>query len=386
MTTPELFEPASNITARLYSSESPETVASCGIIQALTDAGISTLPPDAEATDHACLFCLQRLTPETYKKIWKTSRKVRVLLVLLPGTKSSSIDHWKLLQAGASDIFHWEHSGQPAREIAARLTRWREVDGLMQSTAVRENLVGKSPVWISTLRRIVEIAHFTMTSLLLLGESGTGKELTARLIHDLDARREKGRFVILDCTTIVPELSGSEFFGHERGAFTGASHTRDGAFAMADQGTLFLDEVGELPLPLQAQLLRVVQEGSFKRIGGNTWRNTGFRLVCATNRNLEEDVKKGRFRHDLYHRIANWTFTLPPLRDRPEDILTLARHFMRRVFLNHPLPELDRTVRSYLAGRDYPGNIRELKQLAQRIMHRHVGSGRITAGDIPEEE
>ncbi|MCI5132901.1 MAG: sigma-54-dependent Fis family transcriptional regulator, partial [Candidatus Electrothrix sp. EH2] len=216
--------------------------------------------------------------------------------------------------------------------------------------------------------------------------SGTGKELTARLVHDLDRRSEKGRFVIVDCTTIVPELSGSEFFGHERGAFTGASHTRDGAFALADQGTLFLDEIGELPLHLQAQLLRVVQEGSFKRIGGNTWRKTAFRLVCATNRNLEKEVKEGRFRHDLYHRIANWTFTLPPLRDRAEDIIALACHFMRPLCPTRSLPALDSIVRSYLTERKYPGNIRELRQLARRIMHRHVGPGPITAGDIPVEE
>src|SRR5690606_31880967 len=135
--------------------------------------------------------------------------------------------------------------------------------------------------------------------------------------------------VILDCSTIVPELAGSEFFGHERGAFTGALITREGAFALADGGTLFLDEIGELPLHLQVQLLRVIQEGTYKKVGSNTWKSTRFRLICATNRDLSEEVKKGRFRADLFYRIASWTFHLPPLRERKEDILPLALHFLK---------------------------------------------------------
>src|SRR6185295_226461 len=150
-----------------------------------------------------------------------------------------------------------------------------------------------------------------------------GKELLARVIHALDPRPDKGELVVLDCTTIVPELSGSEFFGHERGAYTGAVGPRDGAFALAHGGTLFLDEIGELPLALQAQLLRVVQEGTYKRVGGNAWHKASFRLVCATNRDLKEEVARGRFRGDLYHRLATNASRLPPLRDRVEDILVL---------------------------------------------------------------
>jgi transcriptional regulator with GAF, ATPase, and Fis domain len=136
---------------------------------------------------------------------------------------------------------------------------------------------------------------------LITGESGTGKELIARLIHALDSRVDKGDFVILDCTTVVPTLSGSEFFGHEKGAFTGAIAQRDGAFAMADGGTLFLDEIGELPLVLQAELLRVIEEGMYKRVGSNTWRKTSFRLLCATNRDLLQEESRGNFRKDLYY-------------------------------------------------------------------------------------
>ena len=179
------------------------------------------------------------------------------------------------------------------------------------------------------MRQVVEVACFTDASILITGESGTGKELVARLVHTLDPRANKKDLVVLDCTTVVPELSGSEFFGHERGAFTGAVGAREGAFALADGGTLFLDEVGELPLPLQGQLLRVVQERMYKRVGGNDWHQTEFRLVCATNRDLACEVGADAFRSDFYYRIASWSCRLPPLRERRDDILPLARHFIR---------------------------------------------------------
>ena len=183
------------------------------------------------------------------------------------------------------------------------------------------------------MHQIVEVAHFCDSTVLITGESGTGKEQVCRLVHALDRRPDKRDLVVVDCTTIARELSGSEFFGHERGAFTGAVAARDGAFALADGGTLFLDEVGELPAPLQAELLRVIQEHTFKRVGSNTWQTTRFRLVCATNRDLLDEVARGRFRQDLYYRIAGWSRRLPPLRERPEDILPLAEHFIAATLL-----------------------------------------------------
>jgi transcriptional regulator with GAF, ATPase, and Fis domain len=192
--------------------------------------------------------------------------------------------------------------------------------------------------------------------------------------------------VLLDCTTVVPELSGSEFFGHQRGAFTGAVAAREGAFAMADEGTLFLDEVGELPTGLQAELLRVVQEHTYKRVGSNTWQETNFRLVCATHRDLLQEESQGRFRRDLYYRIATWTCKLPPLRERPDDILLLAHHFLRQSGSNEDGGGFEPEVCEYLLKREYPGNARDLKQVVSRMACRHVGSGPITAGDIPPEE
>jgi transcriptional regulator with GAF, ATPase, and Fis domain len=187
---------------------------------------------------------------------------------------------------------------------------------------------------------------------------------------------------VLDCAAIVPTLSGSEFFGHERGAFTGAVGARDGAFALADRGTLFLDEIGDLPLPLQAQLLRVIQERTYKRVGGNDWLRTDFRLVCATHRDLAAAVRSGEFRHDLYHRIATWTFRLPSLAERRDDIPALVRHFLDQA---DPQLETDAAVERYLVERAYPGNIRELRHTVQRLVDR-CPDRRITIGQIPDDE
>jgi transcriptional regulator with GAF, ATPase, and Fis domain len=292
---------------------------------------------------------------------------------------------WELLRLGASDVLPWD-GPQTAAAMAARLERWALIDELADSPLVRDHLVGQSQTWRRTLREVIEVGRFTSSSMLLTGESGTGKELVARLVHDLDQRPDKGRFVVVDCTTVVPTLSGSEFFGHERGAFTGAVSAREGAFALADGGTLFLDEVGELPQPLQAELLRVVQEGTYKRVGSNVWQTTRFRLICATNRDLAEEQACGAFRRDFYHRIAAAVVELPPLRERPEDILALFSHFLGQLMNCDAPPELDPVVCDVLWRRPYPGNVRELRQLALRINNHHVGPGPITAGDLPERE
>lgn len=307
-----------------------------------------------------------------------------LLCIAQPGLNLSSSFVWQLLQAGATDVLATGPAAIPD-QISARLQRWQAVEDLMKSPTVRDNLAGSSRVWHRLLRQIVEVACFTISPVLILGETGTGKERMARLIHGLDQQRNQRDLITVDCTTIVPELSGSELFGHERGAFTGATSSRDGAFALAHQGTLFLDEIGELPLSLQAQLLRAVQEKTYKRVGGNNWNHTDFRLVCATNRDLLSDVSKGLFRSDLYFRLASWVFRLPPLRDRKADILPLARHFLKR-FEQAEERDFDPAVADYLESREYPGNVRELRQLVLRMAQRHVGPGPITAGELPSEE
>jgi transcriptional regulator with GAF, ATPase, and Fis domain len=310
----------------------------------------------------------------------------RVIVVAAPGIALRPGTGWGLLHDGAADVLAWDDIPDPGKSIRERFERWSAVDGIVDSFLAQGTLGGTSAIWRSTLCEIVEVASFTNASVLIFGETGTGKEHIARLIHDLDRRPKKRELVLVDCTTIVPELSGSEFFGHERGAFTGATAARDGAFALADGGTLFLDEVGELPLPLQAQLLRAIQEHTYKRVGGNVWHKTQFRLVCATNRDLRREIQSGRFRSDLYYRIATWECRLPSLRERPEDILPLVQKFVSDFHPARATWDIEPSVLHYLRTRCYPGNIRELKQLMARIYCRHVGPGPITAGDIPHND
>lgn len=292
---------------------------------------------------------------------------------------------WAVLEAGAGDLL-LANAGHDAvaRQAAARLQRWHELDTRMASAEVRDFLVGDSAAWRTLVRSVVEVAAFTDSPVLVTGETGTGKDLIAQAISRLD--QGNGALTVLDCTTLSPELAGSELFGHERGAFTGAFSSRDGAFAAANGGVLFLDEVGELPLPLQAQLLRVIQERQYKRVGSNQWFPTSFRLVCATNRDLEAEVQRGAFRADLYYRIAAWRCRTPPLRERQGDILPLVRHFLAQLGAPEHERELDPAVRQYLVARSYPGNVRDLRQTVARIWHRHSGPGPITIGDVPPEE
>jgi transcriptional regulator with GAF, ATPase, and Fis domain len=316
----------------------------------------------------------------------RVSRRATVMVLVL-GDAGITVDQtWQLMSAGAADVIVWRRVPTSADDIVARLARLDRVAALMESEAVQRRMVGESACWRTTVREIVEAAAFGEAPVLIEGESGTGKELLAQLVHDLDGRPDKGDFVILDCAALTPELSGSEFFGHERGAFTGAVQPRDGAFALANGGTLFLDEVGELPPALQAQLLRVVQEHQYKRVGSNMWQRTEFRLVCATNRDLQACVADGRFRGDLYHRLAGWICRVPPLRDRLEDIMPLTRHFVSQLTPAGEAVFLDHSVQQFLTGREYPGNVRDLRQLVTRIWYRHAGPGPITPGDIPRRD
>jgi transcriptional regulator with GAF, ATPase, and Fis domain len=292
---------------------------------------------------------------------------------------------WNLMRTGAADLLVLEECEKPVQAIMARLARTAEIEEIVNAPVVRDNLIGESRCWRQLLRQAIEVARFSSASLLLTGESGTGKELIARLLHTLDTRPTKKELVILDCTTVSPELAGSEFFGHERGSFTNAIAARNGLFALAHEGTLFLDEVGELPVALQAELLRAIQERSYKRVGGNTWQQTDFRLVCATNRDLKAEEARGNFRSDFYHRIACARCHLPPLRERRADILPLARHFLQQV-INDDQLDFDPVVKDFLLARDYPGNVRELRQLVQRMAVRHVGPGPVTLGAIPSED
>jgi transcriptional regulator with GAF, ATPase, and Fis domain len=372
-------------------------ICSCGEIagekpqllkQALISQGVKSDFLQSGLDASSCVYLFSEITLDLQRRLQVASRGglERVIAIAESERPDRANEYWDLLRAGASDILVWSNPDLIACEIKARFERWRSIEQLMEEPVVRELVVAKSPIWRTVLRDVAEIARFSDATVLLLGESGTGKEVVARLIHLLDPRPDKRDLVILDCSSIVQELSGSEFFGHERGSFTGASSERQGAFALANGGTLFLDEIGELPLALQAQLLRVIQERTYKRVGGNTWHRTAFRLVCATNRDLLELTRCGGFRSDLYYRIAGCVCHLPPLRDRLEDIVPLAEHFLRNATPAGDPPKLDVAVRNYLLQRDYPGNVRDLKQVLMRIMSRHTGEQTVTIGCIPSDE
>ena len=265
-------------------------------------------------------------------------------------------------------------------EIALRLSRLAELETVVDSAWLRKRAVGDSQAWRATLRAIAEVGRLGRGACLIMGESGSGKELLARLVHDLDPVRRRGPFIVVDCTTLSPELSGSELFGHARGAFTHAVAARDGAVALADGGTLFLDEIGELELPLQARLLRVIQEHTYKRVGEDNWRQSDFRLTSATNRDLEGDVLAGRFRSDLYFRITQWKVRAPSLAERREDIPLLVRHFLGQS--RDEVPDVMPEVMQQLMARDYPGNVRELRNVVLRMAERQRGFHVLSTGSL----
>ena len=218
-------------------------------------------------------------------------------------------------------------------------------------------------------RTIELVAAQSSVSVLLVGESGTGKEVVAREIH----RRSpvaNGPFVAIDCGALPEQLMESQLFGHKRGAFTGADRDRDGLFQLANGGTLFLDELGNLPLPLQAKLLRALQERKVTPVGGDQAVAFRTRLVCATNASLEDEVKAGRFRMDLYHRVAEFLVALPPLRSRPEDIRGFARAFLQEANreLGRRVEGFSPAAESWLAAQPWPGNLRELRNAVRRAV------------------
>ncbi len=227
-------------------------------------------------------------------------------------------------------------------------------------------IIGDSPALRMVLAQIDAVAK-TNATVLVTGESGVGKELVARAIHTASPRAD-APLVKVNCGSIPKDLFESEFFGHQKGAFTGAVRDRMGRFRLAHRGTLFLDEVGEIPLELQSKLLRVLQEQEFEPVGDDRTQKVDVRIVAATNRDLSEEVARGRFREDLFYRLGVFPIAVPPLRERPEDILPLALHFLDHAARDLKLPrsELPRTVARRLEQYAWPGNIRELQHVMER--------------------
>ena len=229
--------------------------------------------------------------------------------------------------------------------------------------------VGQSQTIGKILEDIRRLQTTGKTSVLITGESGTGKELIARAIH-FGGRREKGPFIPVNCSAIPADLAESSFFGHLRGAFTGATTDRKGYFELADDGTLFLDEIGEMPLGLQVKLLRVLEDGSFVPLGGSSEKRVDVRILAATNADLQAKIAEGGFREDLYFRLAAFTVPVPPLRERPADIPLLVNHFLK-LFATEmaiEIPVLSDEGLSTLMAYDFPGNVRELKNIIERAL------------------
>jgi DNA-binding NtrC family response regulator len=322
-----------------------------------------------------------------------------VIILTAHGTGANAI---QAIQSGAYDFITKPLDIDLALATVARAIRHmelqREVEVLRQQRfkdssledltnsdeRLKPQLIGKSPAWIEVFKNIGRVAA-TDVGVLLLGESGTGKEVVARAIHQ-NSPRSRRPFIILNCAALPPELLESELFGHERGAFTGAVAQKRGKFEAADGGTVFLDEIGELPLPLQPKLLRVLQEHAFERVGGTASIRTDVRVVAATNRPLEEDVEQKTFRADLFYRLNAFTVRLPALRERQSDILSLAEYFLARYVQRNQLASTGLTTDAISALENYsfPGNVRELEHLIERAAVK--AGGRAITADLIQEE
>ena len=318
------------------------------------------------------------------RRLQETAPEVPVIVLTGHGSVGSAVE---CLQAGASD-FILKPADPGALEVA--LTRALQSRALrrevryLRTASAEDAPLGRSAAWLRTVR-MVEAAASADSPVLLRGESGTGKELLARLLHERGPRAG-GPYVRVNCAAVPVEMWESEFFGHRKGSFTGASADREGRFQLADGGTLFLDEVGAMPVPAQAKLLRAIQDGEFDRVGDERPTSVDVRIVAATNSDLEADIQGGRFRQDLYYRLAVLQVPVPPLRERPEDIPLLAAHFAAEVAArrSQPAPEVTPEVALRLQSYDWPGNVRELRSAIERALILHPGEGLESLDVAPE--
>jgi len=246
---------------------------------------------------------------------------------------------------------------------------------LSPDTSPLNNLIGRSAAMQQTHRLILRMAK-SRFPVLILGETGTGKEVVARAIHQLDGR---GPFIVVDCSSLVGPLIESELFGYAKGAFTGAHNQKLGLLDAANGGTAFFDEIGELPIEMQQKLLRVLQEKEFRAIGGLNTRSSNFRVIAATNRDLQIEVEEKRFRQDLYYRLAVMRLRLTPLRERREDIPLLITHFLERYGNDHKCPD---EVMAQLLEYEWPGNVRELEHTVQQMVAMNSGPW-FSPADLP---
>ena len=322
---------------------------------------------------------------ELLKRVTASNPDVPVIMITAHGTVDTAVE---ALKHGAFDYITKPFEQSELRNVVSKATRTRELSqhdvGTEPTEPGRYRLIGQS-ARMTEVYQVIEKVADTPSTVLITGESGTGKELIARALHENSSRNGKP-FIRVNCAAIPRDLIESELFGYEKGAFTGAVTSKPGRFELAHDGTLFLDEIGEIPVNMQVKLLRAIQEQEFERVGGIKTIEVDVRLVAATNRDLQEEIRQGRFREDLYYRLNVVQVRLPPLRERTSDIPLLVEHFLR-----HFRAKLKKDVRGVADGamerllsHPWPGNIRELENVIERCLLFCDGE-RIDVGDLPPE-
>jgi DNA-binding NtrC family response regulator len=307
---------------------------------------------------------------ELLRKIKEASPSTPVVVVTAYGAIESAVEAMK---AGAADYLTKPVEEEELKLAIEKALQWRAIVSenlrLRAETKIQydfASIIAESDLMKETLDLAAQVSNSEAT-VLVYGESGTGKELIARAIH-LNSPRSRGPFEPINCAAIPEHLLESELFGYERGAFTGAVDSKPGVFEVASDGTLFLDEIGDMAFPLQAKVLRALEERTFKRLGGSKTIHTDTRFVAATNRNLTAMVKDGLFREDLFYRLSVFPLEIPPLRERPDDIVPLTEHFLKRFCkqMGKPIPEITPASRKMLLEHGWPGNVRELQNVVER--------------------
>lgn len=334
-------------------------------------------PADILITD----LCMPGLSGhEVLEKAKKISPQTDVIVITGTADKEDAI---KALKLGAFDFFEKPVDKDMITQTISRTLRYRQVaeerdllaaqvsflSGQERERSGISGMVSQSPAMKRVMHDVQLICKSPATSVLITGESGTGKELIARAIH-FGSARARNPFVPINCSAVPAELAESTLFGHIRGAFTGAVADRKGCFELADSGTLFLDEIGDMPLEMQTKLLRVLEDGAVTAVGAPKARQVNVRIVAATNANIADQITNRKFRSDLYYRLAGYTITLPPLRQRRTEIPFLARHFNKLISTEMGIPpsEFDDTALAALAKHDFPGNVRELRNIVERAL------------------
>ena len=318
-------------------------------------------------------------------KLLQYIKKTEPNLPVIIMTAYASIDQAVLtVKAGAYDYLTKPVKVEDLKNIIQRAIKFTSSINLHAPLFPETTeFITQNPGTIEQLKLAARVAE-TNVPILILGETGTGKEIISNMIHR--ASKRNGKFVRINCPAIPGELLESELFGYKKGAFTGAYSDRTGKLKLADKGTIFLDEIGDMPLALQAKLLRVLEEKSFYQVGGNDLVHTDLRIISATNKNLKKEIEDGKFRADLYYRLAVIPIRIPPLRERPKDIRLIARHFLKIIIENKETSALtiDEPVYTVLNQYNWPGNIRELRNIITH-MALLATSSRITLEEIPIE-